>query len=543
MKMTDLRIGLKTYPIEAIGWSGGVYYPRKADITNNIYLVDEYISKQEDGSFKIMSKMWTETEVTGFGIYPYVNSVFFSLRTGLKDGEWTVTFRNPHDEAVHVNCYADEVLMIRDEEIAPGSDRKISFTVCSIHEDTHLQFFVSDSATCIDDADNKYLYIKDIDFNELPKKAPGDKPFIFLASDSTVQTYEKFYYPQTGWGQVFHKYFCPNEELCECMSDDKVYPQCHVYEKNSIAIENRSIGARSSRSFVDEGKWNALLLRARPGDYCFIQWAHNDATAVRPNRYVCPEDFGGFLMKYINSCTSRGIYPVLVTPVSRRNCDDNNGDFPMSFKEYRDVMLEVGKRENVPVVDLCLMSNEYMKKVGGEEAKNLHLWCPAGAYPDGAYADGVSDNTHLQEYGALVYARMVARALLDMEGFKEIDKLKPLINLGSEPQKKVIHTIPKPVNKEVPSGFSLQEVNIENKIVNFLLIWNDVEGATSYNVYRKGSVDFQFFPLRSVSSSEKKSEAVLPFMLPAADVYQVKVTAVFEDGRESEPSRIIEFRA
>ncbi len=543
MNMTDWPIGLKTYPTEAIGWSGGVYYPRKADITNNIYLVDEYISKQEDSSFKIMSKMWTETEVTGFGIYHYVNSVFFSLRTGLKDGEWTVTFSNPHDEAVHVNCYADEVLMIRDEEIAPGSDRKISFTVCSIHEDTHLQFFVSDSATCIDDADNKYLYIKDIDYNELPKKAPGDKPFIFLASDSTVQTYEKFYYPQTGWGQVFHKYFCPNEELCECMSDDKVYPQCHVYEKNSIAIENRSIGARSSRSFIDEGKWNALLLRARPGDYCFIQWAHNDATAVRPNRYVCPEDFGGFLMEYINSCTSRGIYPVLVTPVSRRNCDDNNGDFPMSFKEYRDVMLEVGKRENVPVVDLCLMSNEYMKKVGGEEAKNLHLWCLAGAYPDGAYADGVSDNTHLQEYGALVYARMVARALLDMEGFKEIDKLKPLINLGSEPQKKVIHTIPKPVNKEVPSGFSLQELNIENKIANFLLIWNDVEGATSYNVYRKGSVDFQFFPLRSVSSSEKKSEAVLPFMLPAADVYQVKVTAVFEDGRESEPSRIIEFRA
>ena len=107
---------------------------------------------------------------------------------------------------------------------------------------------------------------------------------------------------------------------------------------------------------------------------------------------------------------------VLVTPVSRRNCDENNGEFPLSFKEYRDV-------------------------------------------------------------------------------------------------------------------------------ASFLLIWNDVEGAEYYNVYRKGSVDFQFFPIRKVTAQEKKNSAVLPFQLPAMDVYQVKVTAVFPDGRESEVGRIIEFRA
>lgn len=543
MNIQDLMIGLKTYPYEAVGWSGGVYYPRQAFITNDkSSQTEQYLSKQASGTYKIKSRMWTETEVTGFGIYPYVNSVFFSYKTGLKDGEWTIVFTNPTQEPMRVNCYADEVLMIKDEEILPGSEKKVSFVVCSIHDFTSLQFFVSDDATSIGDARDRYLYIKDIEYRQCPDKAPGEKPFIFLASDSTVQTYEKFYYPQTGWGQVFHNYFCPDEEVHECMSDDKVYPQCHVYEKKSIAIENRAIGARSSRSFIDEGKWDALLKRARPGDYCFIQWGHNDATAVRPNRYVSPEDFDFFLMKYIRSCHIRGIHPVLVTPVSRRNCDDNNGDFPMSFKEYRDVMIEVGAREHVPVIDLCLMSNEYMKKVGSEEAKSLHLWCPPGAYPDGAYADGVSDNTHLQEYGALVYARMVANGLLDLKGFPEIDALKPLISLGDEPVKKEIHIEPKPVNKDVPTGFALQELNIEDKIANFLLIWNDVEGAKSYNVYRKGSVDFQFFPIRSVSCKEKKSEAVLPFMLPAADVYQVKVTAVFEDGRESEPSRILEFR-
>ena len=532
MNPLSYELSLRTYPNDAKGWDGGIYTPRIATVTElPAGDKDTYISSCE-GVERIMSKMWTETEVTGFGIYPYVEGVVFSYKTGLKDGTWKVTFSNPEKESLLVNCYANEVLMVKDAEIEPGSDKEISFTVCSIHEKTELSFFVTDTATCREEALNRYLFIKDISYQENEPKKAGEKPTIFLASDSTVQTYEKFYYPQTGWGQVFYEYFCPDEELKDCMSDDRVYPQCHVYERSSISIENRAIGARSARSFIDEGKWNALLLRARPGDYVFVQWAHNDATAVRPNRYICPQEFDGFLMKYIDSCRSRGINIVMVTPVTRRNCDENNGDFPISFKEYRDVMLSVGEREKVPTVDLSGMSNDYLKKVGPEEAKSIYLWCPQGAYSEGAYADGVSDNTHLQEYGALVYARMVAGALLEMKGYPEIDALKPFINIDHVPEKKQITVVERPVNREVPSGFALQELHVENKIASFLLIWNDVDGAVSYNVYRKGSVDFQFFPLRSVSAEEKKTAAVLPFQLPAADVYQVKVTAVFADGKE-----------
>ena len=248
-------------------------------------------------------------------------------------------------------------------------------------------------------------------------------------------------------------------------------------------------------------------------------------------------------MKYIDSCRSRGIHPILVTPVSRRNCDEHDGKFVLSFGEYRDVMLSVSKREHVPCVDLCKLSNDYLKKIGNEEAKALYLWCPSGAYPDGAYADGVSDNTHLQEYGAKVYARMVAKALLEMEGFPEVDRLKRYLNIDLIPEKKQITVTERKIDLDVPTGFALQELHIENKVANFLLIWNDVKDAVSYNVYRKGSVDFQFFPLRSITAEEKRLSTVLPFRLPAADVYQVKVTAVFGDGSESKASRIIEFRA
>ena len=548
MKLSDFDISLKTYPDKALGWEGGVYYPRKArvekmDAAKSVH----YLSEWNGEDTLITSKCWTETEVTGFGIYTYVNSPVFSYKTGLKDGKWTITFYNPTSKAMCLNCYADEVLQIKDLEVEPESTVESGFTNCSIHEVTTLQFFATDSA---DDEGKSYeqtFCVLDISYEEAYSNSAvsekEDKPTIFLASDSTVQSYEDFYYPQTGWGQVFVDYFCPKEPMKDYLAEDHCYPQCHVYERKSVKVENRSIGARSARSFIDEGKWDALLKRASKGDYVFLQWAHNDATAVRPNRYVCPQEFDSFLMKYIDSCRSRGIYPILVTPVSRRNCDEHDGEFVLSFGEYRDVMVEVAKREKIPCVDLCVMSNDYLKEIGSEAAKSLYLWCPAGTYPEGAYADGVSDNTHLQEYGAKVYARMVAKALLSMEGFCEIDKLKKYLNADAVPEKKEITVTERIVNREVPTGFALQELHIENKVANFLLIWNDVEGAVSYNVYRKGSVDFQFFPLRSITASEKKSSTVLPFRLPSADVYQVKVTAVFEDGKESESSRIIEFRA
>ena len=89
----------------------------------------------------------------------------------------------------------------------------------------------------------------------------------------------------------------------------------------------------------------------------------------------------------------------------------------------------------------------------------------------------------------------------------------------------------------------MQELHVENKTASFLLNFDDVAGAVKYRVYRKGSVDFQFFPLREVTAEEKQHSPVLPFTIPAADVYLIYVVAVFADGSEGVPSRTIEFRA
>ena len=72
----------------------------------------------------------------------------------------------------------------------------------------------------------------EIDIEQLPTREKAEKPTIYIAGDSTAQTYNYTkVYPQTGWGQVFADYF----------NDD-------------IIIENRAMGGRSSKSYDNDGQ-------------------------------------------------------------------------------------------------------------------------------------------------------------------------------------------------------------------------------------------------------------------------------------------------
>lgn len=540
MLQNSISTRLLQYPEEAPGWQNGVYQERIRQLTP--LLPDALKTAEHPDALLLSSKAWTETESTGFGIYTYVEGPAFLLKTGLRDVEIHFTAANPTDTELKISCLANSILKINGMVLPPRAQNiSFSFSLCSVEEETLLQFFVPTESTVKEEAGDSFFLLKELSFQVLPLKAPKEKPSLFLASDSTVMSYDKFHYPQAGWGQVLYRFFNQGRDTEELMSPDLSYPQNHIYETPYINIENRSIGARSSRSFINEGKWDQLLSRTAPGDYCFIQWGHNDATAVRPNRYVSKDCFSRWLEKYIHSCKSRGVTPVLVTPISRRNCD-SEGVFRPSFGAYADIMLELGRKEDIPVIDLCRLTVDYLNSIGDEESKLIFLWAAPGAYPDSAFCNGVSDNTHLQEYGATMFAKLLAQAVLDSR-HPLLAPLKPLISTDFTIPKPEKSVPPIPADATSPENLVMQELHVENKVASFLLSFGDVTEAVKYRVYRKGTVDFQFFPLREVSLEEKQSSPVLPFTIPASDVYLIYVTAVFADGSEGVPSRTIEFRA
>ncbi len=462
---------------DPIGWSGSVYYPRVANVTEDSA---EHVS-DEDSYVGISSKVWTETESTGYGVYTYENTSTFNVDLYNADYEVEVTLTNPEDSSYTAYLEAEDITQESGITVSGGSSKTVSFETNLVDGQLNLKFLAASSATSIDDAGTKSVYVSEVKITRLKTQEAGSKPTLYIASDSTVQTYDAYYYPQTGWGQTFSDWF--GEFVEEREADDADFSQAQVYETENVIVENRAIGGRSSSSFIQEGKLEDIFEDIRQGDYLFIQWGHNDATYSRPNRYVSSEDFGDYIMQYVDGAYQRGATPVLVTPVARYSYTDN-GDgtvtWSSNFEAYRQVMISLAEEHDIPLIDLTARSGDICEDFGAEGAKALFLCgVEAGDYTEGAYTGGSSDATHLQWYGAYKFSQAVAQGILDFAGEEandyalgfndQLDSLAELVSINASTQ------APEKV-------LDLESTSVGSTSVS--LSWAETEGAEMYYIYR-----------------------------------------------------------
>lgn len=120
-------------------------------------------------------------------------------------------------------------------------------------------------------------------------------PTVYLAGDSTVQTYAEGQYI-AGWGQYL-SYFLDED----------------------VKVVNAARGGRSARSFINEGRLynfgsytfsenggKSLQDSIKPGDYLFIQFGHNDDDSKKTSSYSTLAD----RMTPLGTANSSGVYPV-----------------------------------------------------------------------------------------------------------------------------------------------------------------------------------------------------------------------------------------
>jgi len=228
--------------------------------------------------------------------------------------------------------------------------------------------------------------------------APTAPVTIYLAADSTVSNYDTNHAPQAGWGQLL--------------------------PENLIAlakVENRAVGGRSSRRFISEGRLDDILEEIEPNDYLMVQFGTNDGnkTAMYDDGmpyYVEPAEFEGYMEEYIAGARGKGAIPVLVTPPPRRSCDtaDDSRPFGNGLGGYSTAMKNVAARTGCALVDLNQATLDYLNSIGCAASAQVFLVVPAGMYT-GAYANGVSDGTHFQEFGARKLAGFVADGVRALE--------------------------------------------------------------------------------------------------------------------------------
>ncbi|WP_289089504.1 pectinesterase family protein [uncultured Bacteroides sp.] len=241
---------------------------------------------------------------------------------------------------------------------------------------------------------------------------------IFTIGDSTMANKKlEGGNPERGWGQMLSRYF----------TDD-------------ITIDNHAVNGRSSKSFINEGRWDAVLSKIQKGDYVFIQFGHNDEKDD-PNRHTDPgTTFDANLKKFVEDTRTKGGIPVLFNSIVRRNFgkadgnavanaikqdDIRNGIDPKAPKdsiEEGETLIDthgaylispknVAKELNVTFIDLNSLTHKLVEGMGPQKSKELYLWVESKTVP--ALPNGREDNTHLNVHGASVIAEMAVKAVTE----------------------------------------------------------------------------------------------------------------------------------
>ncbi len=228
---------------------------------------------------------------------------------------------------------------------------------------------------------------------------------IFMIGDSTMANKpfdnEK---PERGWGMALQGFF----------TDD-------------VIVDNHAVNGRSSKSFINEGRWQVVCDRIKPGDYVIIQFGHNDEKP-KEDRHTDPgSTFDANLKRFIDETRERGGIPILMNAVVRRNfevqAEANDDDeklrdtqFTGKKKKEGNILIDthgeyivaprnVAAATHTAFVDANRVTHDLEQGLGPEKSKLLHMWFRPGENP--SIPNGREDNTHYNVYGAHVVAGLL----------------------------------------------------------------------------------------------------------------------------------------
>lgn len=225
---------------------------------------------------------------------------------------------------------------------------------------------------------------------------------IFMIGDSTMANKPNpATNPERGWGQLLPEFF----------------------DEERVVVENHGVNGRSTRSFIDEGRWDRVLEKLKPGDYVIIQFGHNDQKVMDPKRYTNPfTAYRNNLERFVRETRKKGGIPILASSIVRRHFNEY-GTLEDSHGLYPWVARQVAQTLEVPFMDLQMRTEQLVERMGPEESKSLFVWVKPGEYA--MYPEGREDNTHLNEAGARLVAQMAVEEMriLDLDIIRFSKKL------------------------------------------------------------------------------------------------------------------------
>lgn len=224
------------------------------------------------------------------------------------------------------------------------------------------------------------------------KRQPG-KPIVFFTGDSTVKNADKEEDGMWGLGSV-----------AAC-----------AFDTTKVTLYNNAMAGRSTRTYLDEGRWDAVYNSLQPGDYVFIQFGHNDMGAINTGKaravingiadsshvylmeatrqYKVIYTFGWYLRKFVQDVREKGATPILVSFTPRNKW--SNGKIERRKSCAALWTQQVAEQTGCLFVDLHNLTADFLDKKGEKKAAVYYK----------------QDHTHTSKKGAELNAKMLAKGL------------------------------------------------------------------------------------------------------------------------------------
>ena len=248
------------------------------------------------------------------------------------------------------------------------------------------------------------------------QKRQKGKPMVFLCGDSTGKNYDKDLDGMWGWGSQAYT----------------------VFDSTKCVFQNQAKAGRSTRTYLEEERWEEVYNSLEPGDVVFVQYGHNDIGGIDKDKergvIACAQDtshvyhmkssgknkviysFGWYIKKMVRDCQEKGATPIVLSFTPRNEWHWGKGEtvgsfYPVNEKKNRQYIerrndkyipewdKQIAEECGVEFIDVHNLTADYLDKKCGKKGKAAAM----------EYFN--HDHTHTSLKGARLNAQSVAKGL------------------------------------------------------------------------------------------------------------------------------------
>jgi rhamnogalacturonan acetylesterase len=205
------------------------------------------------------------------------------------------------------------------------------------------------------------------------------KPVFYLVGDSTTNNPNP---PWCSWGQVIFNYF----------------------DTTRISVANRAIAGRSTRQFINEGRWTRIMATLKPGDFVIVEFGHNEGgkpdTSKIGRRAVLKgngddsvvvsypagnevvHSYGWYLRKFAGDAKSKGATVMIASMVAGNSFKD--GKVSRADATYGGWAKEAARQTGSYFIDANNIIGDKLEKIGPEIVKGFYPYDGVHTNAEGA---------------------------------------------------------------------------------------------------------------------------------------------------------------